>query len=113
MFFHLLTHRDITNGPQHVERAIKEQRAQANVYRKLAAIFASPIQFQARAHRAGAWGAGIPLAMMDVDSTKTLGQQGFQHLTFEFGASVPKHFFSLAIHAHDAPTGVDQDQCIR
>ena len=68
-----------------MQRAVEQQRAQADVHRKLAAIFASPIQLQSCAHRASAWGGGIPLTVKHVGSPKAFGQQGFQRLAFEFG----------------------------
>ena len=89
---------------------IERERTQADVHRKLSAIFASTIQFQPRTHGTGTRRCGIPLTMESVGSMKAFRQEDFQLLPDEFGARVAKQRFHLAIHERDTSSGIDHDQ---
>ncbi len=103
---------DITNGSQHMQRVIERERTQADVHRKLRAIFASTIQLQPLSHGTGARRGGITLTMESMGSMKAFRQEDFQLLPDEFGASVAKQPFHLAIHERDTSGRIDHDQRI-
>jgi hypothetical protein len=102
----------IANGAQRVERAIEQNRGQANLHGKFRAIFALADQMQANAHGARAGGGEIALPVGGVSGTIARGKHLLERLADEFPWGIAKECTSQLIDQRDGSGLVDEHQGI-
>ena len=111
--FDALALRDVADGRRHQHAFLRFQRRQADFDGKLGAVAAQAVQFQARAHGAGARRRGKGLPVLRMVSRVAGRDQHFHIASQQLRARIAEQAFRLRVDEHDLAIAIDDDDGVR
>ena len=107
--FGLLAVGDVADGAGDQPPVIGLDRAQANLDREFAAVFAQAIELQAHAHRTHLGVGEVLAALLRMLAAKARRHQHLDRVAEQLGAGVTEELFGLRVDQHHAAVVADQD----